>query len=95
MGKGLKHFIKTSVDLIQGVNAISYLFFYDSKLIKKVEVQPLDRIRVMYDMIKTIGQKEMGPCGGFTHMYACMCDFHGLVYRDEVAWVRKCLFLNL
>lgn len=26
-------------------------------------------------------------CGAFSTQYACMCDFHGLPYRAEVAWV--------
>ncbi|KAF4525096.1 hypothetical protein B566_EDAN014292 [Ephemera danica] len=28
----------------------------------------------------------VGPCGGFSTQYAAMCDFHGLPYREEVAW---------
>lgn len=31
-------------------------------------------------------RREVGPCGGFSNQYACMCDFHGLTYREEVAW---------
>lgn len=31
----------------------------------------------------------VGPCCGFSTQYACMCDFHGLPYRDEVAWVSE------
>jgi len=57
------------------------------RIIKKIEVQPTDRLKVMYDLMKGLEQKEMGPCGGFTLMYSCMCDYHGLTYRDEVAWV--------
>ena len=30
---------------------------------------------------------ELGPCGGFTQMYACMCDLHQEAYMAEVAWV--------
>ena len=29
----------------------------------------------------------VGPCGGFSTQYAAMCDYHGLPYREEVAWV--------
>ena len=36
---------------------------------------------------KLYKQKETGPCGGFTLMYDCMCEYHELPYRDEVAWV--------
>ena len=59
------------------------------RIIKKIEVQPTDRLKVMYDLMKGLEQKEMGPCGGFTLMYSCMCDYHGLTYRDEVAWVSR------
>ena len=38
-------------------------------------------------MVNSIEQKETGPCGGFTLMYDCMCEYHELPYRDEVAWV--------
>lgn len=26
------------------------------------------------------------PCGAFSTQYACMCDYHGLPYREEVSW---------
>ena len=29
------------------------------------------------------------PCGNFSRQYACMCDYYGLPYREEVAWVSK------
>ena len=45
----------------------------------------------MYDLMKGVEQKESGPCGGYSIMYACMCDYHNLPYREEVAWVsRQC-----
>lgn len=31
--------------------------------------------------------RGIGPCGGFSTQYACMCDYHTLPYREEVAWV--------
>ncbi len=31
--------------------------------------------------------RGIGPCGGFSTQYACMCDYHALPYREEVAWV--------
>ena len=30
----------------------------------------------MNDMVNSIEQKETGPCGGFTLMYDCMCEYH-------------------
>lgn len=50
-------------------------------------MQPPDRLRLMQDMMKEIEKKEHGPCGGYSIMYACMCDYHNTPYREEVAWV--------
>ena len=38
-------------------------------------------------MMKTIETKEHGPCGNFTMMYGCMCDYFNLQYMEEVPWV--------
>ena len=46
----------------------------------------------MQDMIKDKEKKNPGPCGGFSNMYACMCDYHHLPYRDDVAWVSKSFY---
>ncbi|KAL4234559.1 barbed-end actin filament uncapping [Mactra antiquata] len=64
------------------------------RLIKKIEVQPSDRLKVMYELMKNIEQKEVGPCGGFTLMYTCMCDYHCLTFRDEVAWDVDTIYLS-
>ena len=53
----------------------------------KVDVTPSERLRLMNDMMKEEEEKDVGPCGGFTTQYACMCDYHSLPFRDEVAWV--------
>lgn len=33
--------------------------------------------------------------GGFSQMYACVCDWLGFPYREEVQWVSTCLVLEL
>lgn len=38
--------------------------------------------------------RNTGPCGGFSTQYACMCDYHGLPYRDEVAWDIDTIYLS-
>ena len=53
----------------------------------KIDVVPPERMKTMYDMMRDIEGREQGPCGGFTVMYACMCDYYNLTFRDEVAWV--------
>ncbi|XP_064611980.1 F-actin-uncapping protein LRRC16A-like isoform X2 [Liolophura sinensis] len=64
------------------------------RLIKRIEVTPQERLKVMYDMMKGIEKKDVGPCGGFSHMYACMCDYHLLPYREEVAWDVDTIYLS-
>ena len=46
---------------------------------------PADRIRHMVDW-KPPDPKQVGPCGGFSAQYLCMCDYYGLPFREEVAW---------
>ncbi|KAK6185442.1 hypothetical protein SNE40_007675 [Patella caerulea] len=64
------------------------------RIILKIDVQPVERLKTMYDMMKDIESKELGPCGGFTMMYACMCDYHSLPYREEVAWDVDTIYLS-
>lgn len=33
--------------------------------------------------------------GGFSQMYACVCDWLGFPYREEVQWVSTSLVLEL
>ena len=60
-----------------------------------IDVIPPDRIKSMYNMMKDLECKDPGPCGGFSHMYACMCDYHSLPYREEVAWVSSSAAANI
>ncbi|CAE1321050.1 LRRC16 [Acanthosepion pharaonis] len=64
------------------------------RLIKKIDVLPHDRLNLMQDMIKDKEKKDPGPCGGFSNMYACMCDYHHLPYRDDVAWDVDTIYLS-
>ena len=65
------------------------LFFFPGvpieHIIGKLEVTPADRIRHMVDW-KPPDPKQVGPCGGFSAQYLCMCDYYGLPFREEVAW---------
>ncbi|CAL1543968.1 unnamed protein product [Lymnaea stagnalis] len=64
------------------------------RLIMKIEVQPPERLKPMYDLIRGIEKKDSGPCGGFTTMYQCTCDYQGLPYREEVAWDVDTIYLS-
>ncbi|XP_060062725.1 F-actin-uncapping protein LRRC16A-like, partial [Ylistrum balloti] len=67
--------------------------FTIERLIKKIDVCPPERTKMMTDMTKNIS-KETGPCGGFTMMYACMCDYHSLPFRAEVEWDIDTIYLS-
>lgn len=58
------------------------------KMIPKVYIEPPERSSSLMVGLDRMTLPELGPCGGFTQMYACMCDLHGLAYQAEVAWVR-------
>ncbi|XP_073997427.1 capping protein regulator and myosin 1 linker 1 leucine rich repeat protein isoform X2 [Rhodnius prolixus] len=48
--------------------------------------QIVDRMSVDgFEQIMTTPSTQPA-CGAFSTQYACMCDFHGLPYRAEVAW---------
>ena len=53
-----------------------------------MDIQPSDRRIQIQESIMMRSPKEPGPCGGFTPAYACMCDYHGVPFMDDVAWVR-------
>ncbi|KAJ1529208.1 hypothetical protein ONE63_006012 [Megalurothrips usitatus] len=65
-------------------------------IIRKIEVQPPKRIAHLQDgeIIRGAEVRGMGPCGGFSTQYACMCDFHTMPYRDEVAWDVDTIYLS-
>lgn len=50
-------------------------------LSSKVEIQPSDRETIFSDELRPSDPRNVGPCGGFSRQYACMCDFHGIAYR--------------
>lgn len=50
-------------------------------IIRKIDVQPTDREQILSDDIRPSDPKNVGPCGGFSLQYACMCDYHGVPYR--------------
>ncbi|XP_075224401.1 capping protein regulator and myosin 1 linker 1 leucine rich repeat protein [Lycorma delicatula] len=65
-------------------------------IIRKVEVVPPKRIQHLRDgeFIRGSEVRGLGPCGGFSTQYACMCDYHTLPYREEVAWDVDTIYLS-
>ncbi|XP_076044427.1 F-actin-uncapping protein LRRC16A-like isoform X17 [Oratosquilla oratoria] len=65
-------------------------------IIRKVDVQPPKRLSQLEDLERATlgGTRDMGPCGGFSTQYMCMCDYHALPYREEVAWDVDTIYLS-
>ena len=61
-------------------------------IIRKVDVEPSSRLRGLQELevaVGGVGARNSGgggACGGFSTQYMCMCDYHALPYREEVAW---------
>ncbi|XP_042894699.1 F-actin-uncapping protein LRRC16A isoform X2 [Parasteatoda tepidariorum] len=63
-------------------------------VIRKLDVHPPTRLQAMLEYNHAIETKDTGPCGGYSTQYACMCDYHGLPYREEVAWDVDTIYLS-
>lgn len=77
------------LSLLKLLILILYDFYY-SYIIRKIEIIPASRLQSIRGSElarSTEATRHTGPCGGFSTQYACMCDLHGVPYREEVAWV--------
>ncbi|XP_045600758.2 LOW QUALITY PROTEIN: F-actin-uncapping protein LRRC16A [Procambarus clarkii] len=65
-------------------------------IIRKVDIQPPKRMQQLEELERATlgGTRDMGPCGGFSTQYMCMCDYHALPYREEVAWDVDTIYLS-
>ena len=65
-------------------------------MVRRIEVSPVGRMENLSNLLRgSSNDSELSiPCGNFSRQYACMCDYYGLPYREEVAWVSclLCLF---
>jgi len=58
-------------------------------------VDPCERISGILNWeVKNADSHGVGPCGGFSTQYACMCDFYNVTYREEVAWDVDTIYLS-
>uniref|UniRef100_A0A3P8T6M8 Capping protein regulator and myosin 1 linker 1 n=1 Tax=Amphiprion percula TaxID=161767 RepID=A0A3P8T6M8_AMPPE len=65
-----------------------------SKVMKKVCMEPPDRLPSLQTLWENNKPAEPGPCGGFSQMYRCVCDWLGLPYREEVQWDVDTIYLT-
>uniref|UniRef100_A0A4W3IF31 Capping protein regulator and myosin 1 linker 1 n=1 Tax=Callorhinchus milii TaxID=7868 RepID=A0A4W3IF31_CALMI len=75
---------------------LSVHFFNDTnrKIMKKVTMEPSERLAALQAMWDGQNVAEPGPCGGFSQVYAFVCDWLGLPYREEVQWDVDTIYLT-
>jgi len=59
----------------------------NSIVISKMALSPSSRLTELESRLSAIPARTSGPCGGFTAAYRCACDYHGVQFVDEIAWV--------
>ncbi|XP_028281497.1 F-actin-uncapping protein LRRC16A-like [Parambassis ranga] len=65
-----------------------------SKVMKKLCMEPPDRLPSLQTLWENNKLAEPGPCGGFSQMYRCVCDWLGLPHREEVQWDVDTIYLT-
>lgn len=55
--------------------------------ILKASLEPVERQKLIQTMLNQADQFEPGPCGNFTEMYRCLCDYLNMHPREDVEWV--------
>uniref|UniRef100_A0A6Q2XB32 CARMIL C-terminal domain-containing protein n=1 Tax=Esox lucius TaxID=8010 RepID=A0A6Q2XB32_ESOLU len=55
------------------------------KVMKKLILKPPERMATLQSLWED-QVTDMGPCGGFSHQYWCLCDHLGLPFKEEVQW---------
>lgn len=63
-------------------------------IIRRVEAVPAVRLQPMIEFNQSAEASDPGPCGNFSAQYICMCDFHGLPFREDVAWDVDTIYLS-
>ncbi|XP_041488642.1 F-actin-uncapping protein LRRC16A isoform X12 [Microtus oregoni] len=64
------------------------------RILKKVSMEPSERLASLQALWDSQTLAEPGPCGGFSQMYACVCDWLGFSYREEVQWDVDTIYLT-
>ncbi|KAM9233562.1 F-actin-uncapping protein LRRC16A isoform 3-T3 [Dugong dugon] len=64
------------------------------RIMKKVSMEPSEQLTSLQALWDSQTTAEQGPCGGFSQMYACVCDWLGFSYREEVQWDVDTIYLT-
>uniref|UniRef100_A0A674DCG6 Capping protein regulator and myosin 1 linker 1 n=1 Tax=Salmo trutta TaxID=8032 RepID=A0A674DCG6_SALTR len=81
-------------DIGSTCSGVVVLCLCDRKLMKKLSMEPPERITSLQTLWDNHKVAEPGPCGGFSQMYRCVCDWLGLPYREEVQWDVDTIYLT-
>ncbi|KAM6973002.1 F-actin-uncapping protein LRRC16A [Aplochiton taeniatus] len=61
---------------------------------RKLSLKPPERLAALQSIWEEQGTPDLGPCGGFSHMYWCLCDQLALPFREEVQWDVDTIYLT-
>ncbi|KAM6899624.1 F-actin-uncapping protein LRRC16A [Xenentodon cancila] len=64
------------------------------KMMRKMSLKPPERVAALQAFWDGQSSTDLGPCGGFSHQYWCVCDYLGLPYREEVQWDVDTIYLT-
>jgi len=53
----------------------------------KATLEPLSRQKGVQSKLNEADENEPGPCGNFSEMYRCWCDFLNAPVKEDVEWV--------
>nr|XP_029136167.1 F-actin-uncapping protein LRRC16A-like isoform X1 [Labrus bergylta] len=62
--------------------------------VMKLSLKPAERTAALQAVWDEHSAADLGPCGGFSHQYRCVCDYLGLPFREEVQWDVDTIYLT-
>uniref|UniRef100_A0A3P9DNA8 F-actin-uncapping protein LRRC16A n=1 Tax=Maylandia zebra TaxID=106582 RepID=A0A3P9DNA8_9CICH len=63
-------------------------------MMRKLNLNPPDRLAALQAIWDEQASADLGPCGGFSHQYWCVCDYLRQPYREEVQWDVDTIYLT-
>uniref|UniRef100_A0A3B4H6J2 Leucine-rich repeat-containing protein 16A-like n=1 Tax=Pundamilia nyererei TaxID=303518 RepID=A0A3B4H6J2_9CICH len=63
-------------------------------MMRKLNLKPADRLAALQAIWDEQASADLGPCGGFSHQYWCVCDYLRQPYREEVQWDVDTIYLT-
>ncbi|XP_037549192.1 F-actin-uncapping protein LRRC16A [Nematolebias whitei] len=64
------------------------------KMMRKLNLKPPERLTTLQAVWNEQSSADLGPCGGFSHQYWCVCDSLGVPFREEVQWDVDTIYLT-